>query len=62
MNLAVNLILNQNVAKEREENKYICDNCHRVYYRDQVVHADKGINISGYFPENGVCSDVRLMN
>lgn len=60
MNIAVNLIMNKNISKKREENKYICDNCHRVYYKDEVIHPEQGININGYFPENGVCSDVSL--
>ena len=33
---------------------------HRVYYKDEVIHPEQGININGYFPENGVCSDVSL--
>jgi adenylate kinase family enzyme len=59
INLALNLMLNKEIAKEREQSKYVyagCS-CDRTYYKNDVINKDKKFYLKNNFPENGICGE-----
>ena len=59
INLAINLMFKRDISKEREDIKHQCLNCGRKYYKGLIHHPEEGIHIKGFYPEDGVCVDVR---
>jgi len=57
INLALNLLLKKEVGFFRENSKHQCENCDRVYYKDDFINQPEGYDLKGFFPENGVCVD-----
>lgn len=60
VNIVLNLMLKKEIAAEREQVKHQCGNCERVYYKEDVVRKEENFNFQGYFPDNGVCTDVSI--
>lgn len=58
INLVMNLMLKKEAAKERDAGRHQCQNCERVYYKNEVLFKNESINLSSYYPENNVCTDV----
>jgi adenylate kinase family enzyme len=62
INLALNLMLKKDIAKDREDTKHQCMNCERYYYKANITHPLESVHIKGYFPEDGVCTDVSFIS
>lgn len=60
INLALNLMLNKEIARAREQGKHTCagSDCDIVYYKYDVIHNDKGFCLKNNFPENGICRET----
>lgn len=57
LNAFVHINLPAEVLVDIEEAKYVCDNCDKVYYSEDVINAEYGIRIEKHMPKDHTCGD-----
>ena len=61
VNACVHLSLPDHVLLEIEQNKYVCKDCSRQYYK-QVRETEHGVFIEEFLPKDGICYDCGSTN
>ena len=57
LNGFIHLTLPDEVLVDIEASKMKCNNCGRVYYKNDVINEEHNIRINGYMPADGHCDD-----
>ena len=62
LNAFVHISLPDEVLVDIEESKVICQDCTKLYYKNDVVSEEHGVRISAHIPEDGHCFDCGSTN
>lgn len=62
MNAFVHISLPDEILVDIEETKIVCQDCTKVYYKDDVISAEHGVHIHKHLPEDGYCFDCGSTN
>jgi len=57
MNSFVHLTLPDEILVDIEESKIKCGDCHRPYYKNDIISSEHGVRIEKFMPENNTCDD-----
>jgi len=57
MNSFVHLTLPDEILVDIEESKIKCGDCHRPYYKNDIISSERGVRIEKFMPENNTCDD-----
>jgi Zn finger protein HypA/HybF involved in hydrogenase expression len=57
MNSFVHLSLPDEILVDIEESKVKCTDCHRNYYKNDIISNEHGVRIEKFMPESNTCDD-----
>jgi len=57
MNSFVHLSLPDVILVDIEESKIKCGDCHRPYYKNDIISSEHGVRIEKFMPDNNTCDD-----
>ena len=62
LNAFVHVSLPDEILVDIEETKVVCQDCTKVYYKDDVISEEHGVRIDKHLPEDGHCFDCGSTN
>lgn len=62
LNAFVHVSLPDEILVDIEETKVVCQDCGKVYYKDDVISEEHGVRIEAHIPEDGHCYDCGSTN
>ena len=62
LNAFVHVSLPDEILVDIEESKLSCHDCGKVYYKNDVISEEHGIQIEKFVPEDGHCDDCGSNN
>ena len=62
LNAFVHISLPDEILVDIEETKIVCQDCGKVYYKDDVISEEHGVRIEAHIPEDGHCFDCGSTN